>query len=134
MFNREKFKEEILNIVCYGNAVAIEKETGKPVACNTLSKDCRECLFCGDRTPCSILFKRWCYSEYVPKVDWSKVKVDTPILVRDSEKHDWLRRYFSHTFDGEVYVFTNGQTSWTTEYGDTVKYIYAKLAEENDEE
>lgn len=28
-------------------------------------------------------------------VDWSKVKVDTPVLVRDFENQDWKKRYFA---------------------------------------
>lgn len=29
-----------------------------------------------------------------PEVDWSKVKVDTPILVKDRFLGDWVKRYF----------------------------------------
>lgn len=28
-------------------------------------------------------------------VDWSKVKVDTPVLVRDFENENWKKRYFA---------------------------------------
>lgn len=29
------------------------------------------------------------------EIDWTKVPVDTPVLVRDSEKADWEKRYFA---------------------------------------
>ena len=29
------------------------------------------------------------------EIDWYKVAVDTPILVRDSEDEEWQRRYFA---------------------------------------
>lgn len=40
--------------------------------------------------------KEWLNSEYVePEVDWSKVPIDTPILVRVSEDEEWDKRYFA---------------------------------------
>ena len=33
--------------------------------------------------------------EEEPEIDWYKVAVDTPILVRDSEDEEWQRRYFA---------------------------------------
>lgn len=64
-----------------------------------------------------------------PKVDWSEVEVDTPILVRDSEATTpWIRRYFAKYEDGKVYAWSDGLTSWDTE-GHSVTWNYAKLAE-----
>ena len=37
-----------------------------------------------------------------PEVDWSKVEVDTPVLVKDYEEDDWEREYFAK-YDGKVY-------------------------------
>ena len=34
-------------------------------------------------------------AEYDPKVDWSKLEVDTPILVRVSPTFPWKRAHFS---------------------------------------
>lgn len=63
-------------------------------------------------------------------VDWSKVKVDTPILVREMDGCPWKKRYFSF-FDGRiVQAWKYGATSWSIEdKRDTISWPYAKLAE-----
>ena len=75
--------------------------------------------------------KKWLFQECEePEVDWSKVKVNTPILVRDFEKAAWERRYFAGFKDGEVYAWNGGLTSWTTDDEKNVCiWKYAKLAE-----
>ena len=45
-------------------------------------------------------------------VDWSKVKVDTTVLVSNDNK-EWIKRYFARYEDGNVYCWLNGKTSWT---------------------
>lgn len=63
-------------------------------------------------------------------VDWSKVKVDTPIMVRDVEGQGWIKRYFAFFKDGMVYAWTGGATSWSVESDkDVLSWEYAKLAE-----
>lgn len=122
MTNREKYAEEILDIALDGNPIAIQNN--KPVRCNVVS--CLECdLYCGDGESCSGKLKKWANQEYVQYVDWSKVAVDTPILVSDDE--DWNREYFAKYENGVVFAWIDGRTSWTTDY--TVKWKYAKLAE-----
>lgn len=62
-------------------------------------------------------------------VDWSKVKVDTPILVSLDDKF-WLCRYFADFKNGIVYTWSNGATSWSVpriEQKDA--WSFAKLAE-----
>lgn len=113
MTNREKLAEQILDIACSGNSLAVNKTTLEPIACYEL--DCKDCLFntyscdyCGDKT------EKRANSEYVePPVDWSKVEVDTPILVRDNIFSKWVKRYFAKYENGRVYVWDNGATSWT---------------------
>lgn len=54
------------------------------------------CDTCDTEYDCTRGLKEWANSEYVePQVDWSRVPVDTPILVRDSESSEWKRRYFA---------------------------------------
>lgn len=65
--------------------------------------------------------------EKEPKIDWSKVEVDTPILVRQGKNGTWLERHFAKYENGDVYAWVDGQTSWTGE--DEIKWKYAKLAE-----
>ena len=62
-------------------------------------------------------------------VDWSKVKVDTPILVSNDNK-EWIKRYFARYEGGNVYGWLNGKTSWTAICELSIgHWNYAKLAE-----
>ena len=69
----------------------------------------------------------WLKQEYVEQVDWSKVKVDTPIYVRDNENSPWLPRHFARYENGKVYVWYGGSTSFTE--NEDFSCNYAKLAE-----
>lgn len=128
MLNIEKYKDKLieLEVIDVGN-LAIEK--GKPRICKTTA--CRDCKFCNNNTDsCEKLAVEWLFSEYEePEVDWSKVKVDTPILVKDTEEGEWQKRYFARFEDGEVCAWVNGGTSWTRHDGDVRAWKYAKLAE-----
>lgn len=66
------------------------------------------------------------------EIDWYKVAVDTPILVRDSEDEAWQRRYFTKYENGLIYAWIYGYTSWTIPNGNNTAWTYAKLAEEGD--
>lgn len=62
-------------------------------------------------------------------IDWSKVEVDTPILVSNDNK-EWIKRYFVRYEDGNVYGWLNGKTSWTATGELSIgHWNYAKLAE-----
>ena len=70
----------------------------------------------------------WLLEDYKePETDWSKVEVDTPILVRETENGEWVRRYFAKFEDGVVNAWIGGNTSWTAE-GAIAEWRYAKLA------
>ena len=113
MTNREKFAEQILDIACGGSKIAVNKATLEPTACYKLP--CKDCLFgLGNAGFCTSAREKWANSEYVgPPVDWSKVAVDTPILVRDSNDHRWFKRYFAKYENGSVYAWDGGRTSWS---------------------
>lgn len=66
-------------------------------------------------------------AEYLGIVDWSKVAVDTPILVRN-DGIVWVRSYFAEYKSGKVRTYFNGATSWSSD-GRMVSWDYAKLAE-----
>lgn len=55
------------------------------------------------------------FTEYTPPTDWSKVEVDTKVLVRN-RMGQWYRRYFARCEQDKVYVYTDGATSWS-DYG-----------------
>ena len=81
---------------------------------------------------CRMLQTAWLFKEYEepkePEVDWDKVAVDTPILVRECKSKEWTRRHFAKYEDGIIFAWVGGDTSWTA-YGDTTKWKYAKLPE-----
>ena len=101
----------------------------KPVKCKDLYK-CDKCDF-GEEESCESYLEEWLFSEYEePGVDWSKVKVDTPILVKRSKEAEWERRYFAKFVDGKVYAWMGGATSWTADSEYRMNFWkYAKLAE-----
>ena len=87
---------------------------------------------------CKMLQTIWLLEEYKepkePEVDWSKVEVDTPILVRSSDIEKWIKRYFAGYGDGLVYAWSDGCTSWTAyNNSDVTEWEYAKLAETEEE-
>jgi hypothetical protein len=115
MTNREKFAEQILDIACKGDSIAVNKVTSEPMRCHGTT--CKECLFrFNDNKFCRDLRKKWANSEYVElSVDWSKVAVDTPILVTYNGIHQWVKRHFARYENGRVYAWNHGKTSWTGE-------------------
>ena len=68
--------------------------------------------------------------EYIGVVDWSKVAVDTPILVKDDYDDEWVKSYFASYKNGEVRAWMGGRTSFSVKNKtDTFGWKYAKLAE-----
>lgn len=135
MRNIDKYKEELLlNAIACG--VAVNKGTREIKPCH-LTK-CIECLFYdeSDTVNCTVKSLEWLQAEYEePKVDWSKVAVDTPIYVRNREDDYWEKRHFAKYEYGMVCACVNGTTSYTA---DDAQYYtlwtHAKLAEEKHEE
>lgn len=66
-----------------------------------------------------------------PEIDWNKIKVDTPILVRNSKDGKWLKRYFAKYEDNKIYTWL-GETTSCDACGVT-KWKYAKLIESEEE-
>ena len=55
----------------------------------------------------------WLLEKYEePEIDWSKVKVDTPILVRNYENEEWEKRFFAKFENGFVFAWDFGRMSW----------------------
>lgn len=68
-------------------------------------------------------------AEYLGIVDWSKVEVDTPILVKNRIEDVWNCRYFAKYEDGKVYTWCGGRTSWSNVICyEPVNWKYAELA------
>ena len=132
MLNIEKYKAMLIDTEVI-NITKLAVINDKPVECRECycsECHCSECDF-GGKKDCKPYLEEWLFSEYEePEVDWSKVKVDTPILVKDILKSEWIKRYFAKYENGRVYVWKEGKTSWTTDSEYNVNsWKYAKLAE-----
>lgn len=125
MTNKEKYADKIIEIAAMSK---LALKDGEPVPCVRMR--CSECGFFSPDHTCGFKARKWLDSEYVePPVDWSKVAVDTPILVRDFEEDVWRNRYFSKYENGKVYTWLGGATSWSVDSGDVTDWKFAKLAE-----
>lgn len=132
MLNKEKYLEEIINSVEEDENIAFNIKKHTVEYCR--DTDCDYCLF--RRGFCSENRKKWLNSEYIERtgVDWSKVPIDTPILVRNSETREWEKRYFAGIHDEKVCAWNNGMTSWSVNDSESwssnfLPWEYAKLAE-----
>lgn len=68
--------------------------------------------------------------EYLGIVDWSKVKVDTPVLVKSCKESEWKKRYFAFYRGGKAHTWDSGTTSWSNgKIANTSWWNYIKLAE-----
>lgn len=121
MRNYEKYAEEIKDYK--GNRFCADfviKHIVKTSGCTTMDCDA-----------CKLQQMLWLLEEYKePEIDWNKVEVDTPILVKDMEYENWRKRYFAEYKDEVVYAWVNGKTSWSAvDDKDVTTWNYAKLAE-----
>lgn len=143
MLNIEKFKNELVRL----GVINVDRlgfyQNGNLTDCNyTHCSNCKKVLMKQAniteeeflKESCEENILRWLFSEYEePEVDWSKVKVDTPILVRNYESGDWTKRYFAKFVDGKVYAWIGGATSWSADGElDVTSWNCAKLAESED--
>lgn len=137
MKNREKYREEILNSVFRGNGEAyceFAKKNVLPNLTNCTNWDCDELQACG---LCRDIFAFWLDEEYTeppkPKVDWSKVPVDTLVRVRDREEQEWILRYFKGINEDSLRrtyeVWESGATSKTAD-GKYLCWNYCELVED----
>lgn len=71
--------------------------------------------------------------EEVPEVDWSKVEVNTPILVKCLKAGTYVPKHFSHFSSGLVWYFNDGRTSHTSFEGPSLtEPKYATLTNPNE--
>lgn len=133
MLNKEKYRDKIFEIAVNHDTCGVKN--GEVHSCEGLC--CYECDFYSS-DHCDMDFQKWANSEYKePEIDWSKVPVDTPVLVRDHDNYAWMHRYFckpcSTMNNYNFEVFLDGTTSWSVcGENKTVVYKYCKLAREED--
>lgn len=134
MTNYEHYKEQIEWITRLGRRVAMNATTGEIVCCG--DTHCNECLFQGSEVAnCSQKAFKWADEEYKePEIDWSKIPLDTPVLV-SNDKKIWVRRHFAtpalkNDDCFTVRTFADGKTEWSSEERDFCeRWRYAKLEE-----
>lgn len=66
-------------------------------------------------------------------IDWSKVPVDTPVIVWGDDYEDSHKRYFAKYEESQIYAWPYGCTSWSGGEFKPVPYKHAKLADVNEE-
>lgn len=120
MKNYEKYADEIREYE--GDSICVDFI--EPYILKSINAKCTNtgCM------KCNLYRTIWLLEEYEePEADWSIIKVDIPILVRQDKNGKWLERHFAKYENGDVYAWVDGQTSWTTP--DMTPWKYAKLAE-----
>lgn len=88
MTNREKYAEQILDVACGGESIALDMK-GNINSCDNI--DCEECIF--NRTydsNCEDRVKQWANSEYIEKPKISES--DKRFLDYLPDKYKWLTR------------------------------------------
>ena len=129
MTNYERYKSDIEPISRMGRKIAIERGTNK--ICSCLSLKCIYCLFYdhSNEKSCDELAMEWADEYIEPEVDWSKIPVDTQILVSSNNVY-WHHRHFAKYENGRIYAWNDGFTSFTIENNNkTTWWSYAKLAD-----
>lgn len=135
MKNQKYYEKEILQIAIHGQAVAVHKDKLEPMVC--AKEHCKDCLNCGTNGRCKdkekTVILNWMEQEYIDpaeRIDWSKIAIDTPILVRNDEDSIWERGYFAGIGKDGIFVYPNGTTNFTqsTREGKPVVYKHARLA------
>ena len=132
----------------YDNVTMKEYMKKKKEMFDDLKINCNDCHnnygMCNEKCPLNTINYRCTYfeiyyfdkaleivMEYDPKVDWSKVEVDTKVLVKSWETNNyWQRRYFAKYEDGNVYTYLDGLSSFTYDkckHGYLINWQYAKL-------
>lgn len=124
MTNYEKNKK-LLDVYAAAKLSWGVDKYGKIFEC--YSNSCGDCIF-NPNGICPQKRITWLQQEYKEsEVDWTKVEVDTPILVKSSENSDWMKRYFAGYMFGKVCAFNYGCKSEC--FIDITCWNYAKLAE-----
>lgn len=119
MTNWEKYKDELIEAKRDKDLHCFVEKHKEEIGINFIGRSSVEHLY----------FSVWLTEEYQDPEDWSKVEVDTPILV-SNDGVKWFKRYFAKCENGHVGTWLNGCSSWTVDNDDNVTvWLYAKLAE-----
>lgn len=144
MLNCEKWKNTLKKIERENEQIAIDLK-GVPCSCHVIN--CENCFFCDNSSALqkcnSTNLYDWLCEEYKEPeinwdkdIDWERVPVDTPVLVRDEEDKEWKGSFFVVYFPNSRYnkyiMFELGKKQDTASY--VVSWKYCKLANPEDVE
>lgn len=99
MKNKEKFKNEIVDIICDGDSIAVDKETHVPVACTNI--ECDNCLFYNIKEYCIDSLVEWANQEYNCKTVISQGDIEFLNYIIDRFK------YIVRDKNGDLFVYTD---------------------------
>lgn len=130
MTNGEKYKDTIIKYIKGDSVDNINNAYCDFIKSKILSYYGLNCkgLECHD---CDTIQSLWFNEEYKEpeeKVDWTKVAVDTPVLVRNVDGSNWYKRHFAKYQNGQIFTYTDGKTSWSTQH--TINWKQGKLVDE----
>lgn len=114
MKNKEKYREQIEDIVFAGGAIAVTKTTGEPMMCDN-DIHCEECLFYNGDLECREARSAWLNKD-ADEINWENVPVDTLVEILETGDTGWRKRYFAGNINGRPSYFQNGATSKTTDF------------------
>lgn len=104
MKNREKFKNEIVDIICNGDNIAVNKKTRVPLACTNIK--CNKCLFYNIKQYCIDALVEWANQEY---------KCNTVISQGDIEFLNYIADRFkciARDKNGDLFLYTSTPTKY----------------------
>ena len=103
MKNYEKYKDLVISCIAKDSICDLAHEAYGDNSCAR-----RACEECWEFTA------EWINRECV-EIAWSKVTVDTPVLIKKG--NNVVNRHFARYYHGMVEVYASGQTSWSTDGG-----------------
>lgn len=128
MTNYESIEpDKVKNI--FARSFAVNRETGEVLKCENLL--CDHCLFYG--SGCGETRLKWLDQPVLDPekdIDWSKVPVDTPVVVWNSDNcsdNCSYNRYFSGIKNGCFGAYADGRTSWSSITDQICYWYHCKL-------
>lgn len=108
----------------------IDTVSGEITPCSKILACASLCEFAKGEN-CGLKRMEWLSEEYID-IDWSKVEVDTLILV-SNDGNTWAYRYFAGTFFGRLYTFPFDSKSDNERQMNLIEWRFGKLIEEEED-
>lgn len=108
----------------------IDTVSGEITPCSKILACASLCEFAKGEN-CGLKRMEWLSEEYID-IDWSKVEIDTLILV-SNDGNTWAYRYFAGTFFGRLYTFPFDSKSDNERQMNLIEWRFGKLIEEEED-